>query len=237
MSLTEDKERCAKILRERGGLSLNWHRIRRILNKNSKSAVKDALDDLVTDGRIKQTDSQGLFFAGTTTTTTPPVVAGLLLEPDSTPLSGAMSVDNDLIDGNKSTAITSYWYPNYSYGIDFGESKEVAGFDVYCTHAGGIRSSWGGSSYDSFSVYESSDNSTWTLVSSGFDGPPIFYTADGITAFRIKLPVPKTNRYFKIRFEDGGATIAFDQTASGSITEIEEYFPTTTSTTTTTTTV
>ena len=68
MSLAEDKDRCAKILRERKGVELNWHRIYKILNKNSKSAVKDALASLETDGRIKQTDTQGLFFQATTTT-------------------------------------------------------------------------------------------------------------------------------------------------------------------------
>jgi len=70
MSLTEDKERCAKILRERPGVTLNWHRIYVILNKNSKSDVKTALDSLVTDGRISAKDANGLFFARTTSTTT-----------------------------------------------------------------------------------------------------------------------------------------------------------------------
>lgn len=70
MSLAEDKERVAKLLRDRYGVSLNWHRIYNLLNKNAKIDVKNALSSLVTDGRISQKDAQGLFFACTTTTTT-----------------------------------------------------------------------------------------------------------------------------------------------------------------------
>jgi len=68
MSLAEDKERCAKILRERKGVTLNWLRIRNILNKNSKSSVRDALESLEGEGKIKQIDTQGIFFQATTTT-------------------------------------------------------------------------------------------------------------------------------------------------------------------------
>lgn len=68
MSLTEDKSRVAKVLRERKGVTMTRNRILDIINKNAEVDVDNALASLVTDGKISSKDSQSLLFAITTTT-------------------------------------------------------------------------------------------------------------------------------------------------------------------------
>jgi len=152
---------------------------------------------------------------------------GLYLEPDSSPFtSGAMTTgESDIVDGVDCTgARSAYWSGQYSYGIDFGESKEVFGLDVYCIHAGGDLSTWYSSAMDSAKVFKSSDNSAWTEVDSGWDGPPIFYHISNCLGFRLEFSSSQTARYFKVVNVEASNTFAFGAGgASGKVAEIEEY--------------
>lgn len=150
--------------------------------------------------------------------------AGLNLEPDTSPYTGTtLTVNDTLIDGSKFVAAGSdYWYTHYSYGVDLGVGMEV--FKIHCSGltASGTPTSWYSSGYDSFSVYKSDDNSTWTLVES-FDGPPLIYLAAQAWTFELALATPATARYWKVVYTDSTTCAFLPGGLSGKIGEVEVF--------------
>jgi len=90
---------------------------------------------------------------------------------------------------------------------------------VYGIVAASTPTDWYSSSNDSFSVYKSDDNSTWTLVES-FDGPPLIHLAALQWGFELAFSANQTARFFKIVYTDS-TTMAFQPgELSGGIGEI-----------------
>jgi len=148
-------------------------------------------------------------------------ITGLFLEPDSAPYTST-SLDTTplLIDGDRFTlAGGDYWHTHYAYGLDFGVSTTISGMSVYGIVAASTPTDWYSSSNDSFSVYKSDDNSTWTLVES-FDGPPLIHLAALQWGFELAFSANQTARFFKIVYTDS-TTMAFQPgELSGGIGEI-----------------
>lgn len=130
---------------------------------------------------------------------------GLYLEPDSSPTSSTLSVDNDIADGTRYTeARPSTWAQNDSYGIDLGSSLNVAKLSVFCVPTGGespVTPTGWASSGDAFSVYGSNDNSSWTLIQS-FSAPTQQHQGSGELQFDLEFSSGQTYRYFKVRATD-----------------------------------
>jgi len=130
---------------------------------------------------------------------------GLYLEPDSSPTSSTLSVDNDIADGTRYTgARPSTWAQNDSYGIDLGSSVSITKLSVFCVPTGGEGSvtptGWA-SSGDAFSVYGSDDNSSWTLIQS-FSAPTQQHQGSGELQFDLEFSATQVYRYFKVRATD-----------------------------------
>jgi len=148
---------------------------------------------------------------------------GLKLEPDTTPLSGSMTEDAELIDDVLYTAATGdYWYYHYCYGLDLGSSQLVS--KLICRAAvSHTPTGWYSSAHDSVTVYKSDDGSAWSEVET-FDGPPIVHSAYLEAAFELELSSPQTARYFKVRNAESSSTLATSPGgASLMVSEIEAY--------------
>lgn len=153
------------------------------------------------------------------------MTAGLKLEPDTAPYtSGAMTTDNDLIDNDTTTkACGTWWLYKWAYGFDTGSaSTQIHSIVVRVNHAlASAVSTWYTTNNDSFSVYKSSDNSTWTFVET-FNAPPISAAVNYYFTFTCELASPDTARYWKIVSIDGNPAVTAGG-ASISITEIYGY--------------
>ena len=142
-------------------------------------------------------------------------ITGLYLEPDTAPYtSTTLSISSNLTDSDRFTSATgNYWYTHYSYGIDFGVATTISKLVMYGNTASSTPTGWYTTSYDSFKVFKSDDNATWTHVDD-FDGPPLIYLAALQWGFElIFTQSSQTARYFKVVYIDT-STAAF---ASGGI--------------------
>lgn len=148
---------------------------------------------------------------------------GLKLEPDSTPTSGSMVEDAEIIDETLYTSATGlYWWNGYSYGLDLGTVQVVASLICRCALAAYTPESWYGSSYDSVMVYKSDDGSSWTAVEQ-FDAPPFVHAASGQLAFMLEFSVEQTARYFKVQ-AIATSTLAINPGGSSlQVSEVEAY--------------
>lgn len=147
-------------------------------------------------------------------------VSGLYLEPDTSPYTGTtLSALAALVDSVLYTpASGNYWYVHYSYGIDLGSaltiSKLTASGSCTVTPTGYY------AGHDSFKVFKSDDNSTWTLIEQ-FDAPTIIHSAANQWGIDFVFSANQTARYFKIVYIDA-TTLAFNPGgASAKIGEIE----------------
>jgi len=147
-------------------------------------------------------------------------ITGLFLEPDSAPYtSTTLNTRPALVDGDKyNNGGTNYWYTHYAYGLDFGVSTTISGLAVYGHTAADTPTTWL-AGHDSFNVYKSDDNSTWTFVET-FDAPPIIHSAPLEWGFEVVFSTNQTARFFKIIYTDPVTTIGFNSGLSGWIGEI-----------------
>jgi len=152
-------------------------------------------------------------------------VQGLLLEPDTDPYTGTtLTEDAEIIDGVRYTAATAgYWYTHYSYGATLSGTEITQNVHrIECFgYLNTTPTQWFNSSYDSFKVFKSADNSTWTFVEQ-FDGPPLHHLGLYEYGFKLELTTPQAAEYWKVVYIDT-STIAFDGGASGWIGEVELY--------------
>ncbi len=141
-------------------------------------------------------------------------VAGLKANGDTNPLSVVMANEPKMIDGDKDAAAagtTTSWLSGYSYGIDLGTSKTIAGLTAFTIHSGASGAVWYPAPHDFLGMYSSEDNSTWTFLESQHAPTVVFDTA-GHFGFTFTLSTNATARYFKIR-DDGAAPNPFGHLA------------------------
>jgi hypothetical protein len=152
--------------------------------------------------------------------------AGIWLSPDGTPLSSTLTAKACLIDADWAADCTGA-VGNDTVGVDLGSSQDVGAIILgLCSVTGVFTDSWGGyysTSYDSFHVYSSDDNSTWTLRES-FNAPGMINDGTQYGHVCLKLATPFNARYIKLGTDGGG----WAQVSNGEnlrATEIEVYAP------------
>ncbi|NVL90216.1 MAG: discoidin domain-containing protein [Desulfobacterales bacterium] len=129
---------------------------------------------------------------------------------DSSPLDGALTSENELIDDNKATSTTPVidigTNTDQNIGVDLTFSTEIEKIYLYTTIKPDSASTF------TWAVYYSSDNSAWTLITAaaGFDYNTI--------QKRFEISFAKTSaRYFKV------VNTTKDDTVLLYVTEIEAY--------------
>jgi len=85
-------------------------------------------------------------------------------EPDNTPSTGALSVEEPLIvDKNRYIQVDSYWLNNYSYGVELSSVQELTKMKVYGnTSAAFVTPDGWVDNADTFVVWTSTDGTNWT---------------------------------------------------------------------------
>lgn len=147
--------------------------------------------------------------------------AGLRLEGDTTPTSSTLSDEPDLVNGVLYDQCTGNdWEVDYAYGIDLGSAKDVDMIRVYM-NPGCIphpTDYWRNTYNGTLSVYYSSDNSTWTLITSKYcsEGnlPLRHLVVGGVASFNIILGSTINARYFKV-VNTGSYKLYFNHAGSG----------------------
>lgn len=130
--------------------------------------------------------------------------AGLWKSNDSLPTSVELTAKACLIDANTTVDCTDYLSTPTSSGVDLGSAQEVEYLIIYLTTAvKNISTPYYSANTDSFSVYYSSDNSTWTLKET-FDAPALTASSGKTGNIKLTLASSQSARYFKIRADTGG---------------------------------
>ena len=151
---------------------------------------------------------------------------GLALEPDTSPYTATtLSEDAEIIDGVRYTAATgAYWYTHYSYGVELSSTE--ASYDVYRIECFGSLSvtptDWYDTSHDSFQVFASTNNSTWTFIEQ-FDAPTLHHLGSLQYGFKLELSVPQDAKYWKVVYVDSTTVAFLPGGSSALIGEIELY--------------
>ena len=146
-------------------------------------------------------------------------------EPDTTPLSGALLVEEPLlVDLNRYIDFATYWRDTYSYGISLGSVQQITKMKVYGnTNDTLVPSGWTASA-STFEVYYSTDNMNWTLLKTVVS-PFLHQYAAGQWGFSITLSAsPISASWIKIRYNDVNHVATLSPATSGiRIGEIELY--------------
>ena len=151
-------------------------------------------------------------------------LSGLMLCPDSTPLSSTLAVESGLVDGAKGYAdiVKLYWNGDDSYGVDLGEEKEISVLTLYATFAGDYATETWFSTVE-FTIFKSDNNSSWTSVEV-FTDPPLTVETPAINKITYTLATPASARYWKITKTNAGYAGTSPGGATHSISEIGEFF-------------
>ena len=130
---------------------------------------------------------------------------GYTVSGDTTPLSGAMTIQPKSADGDILTTVYTTWSPNYSLGVELlWPTHQTESLIVRAVSSNGLQYSGYWTSSETLDAYYSNDNSTWTLIQS-WTTPPIIdnTTPPGRFDMQLTFAAPIAARYFKVRNNTG----------------------------------
>lgn len=146
------------------------------------------------------------------------VNTGLYLADDSAdPTSGALGTNAALVDGTLNVVAQSPATTSWSIGIDQGKPYNTTMFSLYDAGFSGSGILASGSN-DSLTLYQSTDNSTWTLVKLYH---PLNRTQHSGSISVIHLACDTTQRYLKV-YADRGNLLTADGNAP-QFTEVDTW--------------
>ena len=152
-------------------------------------------------------------------------IKGLLLEPDTSPYTGTtLTEDANVIDGNRFISVSGFWWVHYSYGVELDAAEaslNVTRIECY-GYVNVTPTDWYDASHDSFKVYKSDDNSTWTHVED-FDGPSLHDLGLNEWGTTLELTTPTAAKYWKVVYVDATTVAFLPGGSSGNIGEVEIY--------------
>ena len=126
-------------------------------------------------------------------------VYAISIQPDLSPLSSTLAVDDGYIDGIYNVRVHTHTWTGWSIGVDLGgDNYSVTEIKLYDWIGIDPGSTWGSNDgtqdpHDILIVYKSNDNSTWTLVET-------FNPASRASrCSTLTLSQSHTARYFKVR--------------------------------------
>jgi hypothetical protein len=130
----------------------------------------------------------------------------MLTDDSAAPTASTLSTQDDLNDADLNTSVTGQLTTQFAFGLDFDTAKSYTQLRVYLNTGGATPTAWYNyAGYHDFSVYKSTNNSTWTLVKT-FASPTIITPGDSSNHFHVELDLdgPETTRYVKVLVDTAG---------------------------------